>query len=1265
MRATPLRRSCLRLAVLALSLACLATPARALATHAEPLRGQWHLDEGGTTGDEVGSTPDSSGHDLSAAVRFAGLVPGRFGNAFQFGPSSLVFTASPLLEPPTVTAVAWVRAPSSPGGLRYVLGKGGGGCAPSAYAMYTGFPGQLNEGGLHFYVNNVTAAHAPGVAPAVIWNGAWHMVAGTFDGATARFYVDGIEVGSGQTAAPIQYGQAVPNFTIGSYAAASSCLFPTAFSGDIDETRVYGRALSPTEIARLAGHPGPDPPVLVPDGGVEPPPTPVPPTPVPPAPVPPAPAERNLTTPQISTESPQAVGFAGGIRYRCSDGTWEGLAPDPAFQYTWYRLGRLSSRSPDGMVLAPSSTKVATGPTYLLPAADAGRKFYCEVGARSASGRLLTAFSPTTILTGRAELIPHVVSGRAYGNVRVRGIDVFQTVQPNSGAQMFAFPTGAFPSLCGGGTPTSFITCGPVANPARTTYTGVALDQRKRTTAVVYVDMENAAAADAAQPLDVTLSARVGGRRLSGTLTTRTFDPPVTTTPWVTAAERAARSGRELFEVPAAWLASAVLSGEERLDIEASVALPVGAGSGALIQCNPLLLVFGCSRDDRFRLDDVPVFDDLPELTIRSLPLLRPGQATTGPGALAAPDTVLRRTVELFPGGERLNILPYNGVVNIDPLSLQATSRNCGSAPAGETAAQQAARVRACRSAHVNTQLDQWWMSNAQNRSGYDILMGVHRYDLGSGLDEPGWQRGPTTIETPNADPTIAVNDGSRGRPLTAAAHEFGHAVGFPHADSDIVLGGIFGAASSGCGGNSGGQVGEIWAPDGQGRLQGTGLERGRAGFFRRTRTARVDSAATPLFDLMSYCTGDPTAWLSARNWNRAFKVLRDVDAASRQSALGGSSDPTARAAKAGQAFAIGTVGPDGGRIVRVIPADPDNLVPAPDASSPLRLRTFDATGGMLSENGAVVTSLTDVPGAATFVVPVPAGAAAVELRSGATVVDRRERSRPPAVRVVAPEGGARAGRELVVRWTASDPDLDVLQATVEYAADGSTGWRTVFQGSSTGRVRIPGRFLEMSRRGRVRVTVNDGFNEARAQSATFRADGSPPTARILRPEAAESLQAGRVWLAGSALDDRERRLRSGSLTWFAGSRRLGTGERLRATLPAGRVTLRLRARDSRGRVVTAVRKLRVEPVTLQLRALRVPDRVGRGARSVALTVATTTPATLRSGGRSYRVGPRSRRILVLLPSNPKAGVLEVSLTITARGARQRALRETIAVLRA
>jgi hypothetical protein len=252
-----------------------------LAHSADPeLRGQWHLDTGHTQDDATNFTPDSSGNGLDAVVRYATEVDGRFDKAFHYTEASLTQTSSPLLRPAQLTTLAWVRRTGTPGPYRYIVAQGSGSsCTSSAYALYTSYEGIASEGGMDFYVTNgSTAYHAPSVAASQVWDGNWHMIAGTFDGATARFYLDGHEVGSG-TSVPgaINYSQTDTNFRIGRYGPAFTepCAEVTSFNGDVDEVRVYGRALTAAEIAALAGETWTTPPPV----GADPPPPPPPPPP--------------------------------------------------------------------------------------------------------------------------------------------------------------------------------------------------------------------------------------------------------------------------------------------------------------------------------------------------------------------------------------------------------------------------------------------------------------------------------------------------------------------------------------------------------------------------------------------------------------------------------------------------------------------------------------------------------------------------------------------------------------------------------------------------------------------------------------------------------------------------------------------------------------------------------------------------------------------------------------------------------------------------
>jgi hypothetical protein len=597
----------------------------------------------------------------------------------------------------------------------------------------------------------------------------------------------------------------------------------------------------------------------------------------------------------------------------------------------------------------------------------------------------------------------------------------------------------------------------------------------------------------------------------------------------------------------------------------------------------------------------------------------------------------MQRGLRLFPGGERAVVEPYAAEIDITAAATRQR-KDCGAFAEASTP------VRDCRIAAVTSRVDDWWQRDAGNREGYDVLLSVHRYG------DPGWKVSGT-INAPDPVPAMFIDDGGGPQQrLSTSAHELGHSLGLPHAD-----GGISKDLTSGtCGGALSGQLGEPWPPDGAGRLQGVAWN----------GAARADTPESPLFDVMSYCANDgpgstPDPLLSARNWNHSMVELQQFNAARERT--------TVSAAAAGGAFTSGVVGPDGSaEIDRVFPAAAGNLVPASEPGSTLRIRALDANGGELKEVGAHVKLLSDVDSVAIFTAPVPAGADSVELLSGGAVVDRVSRSEPPEVRLLSPRRGMRVGRSLDVRWKASDPDGDPLLSTVEYSPNGRSGWRTVFTSEDARRATIPGRSLEASRKARVRVTVNDAFGQARVRSAPFRVAGAPPTARIERPAGGERLQAGvPVQLVGSAFDDRRKQLRGRSLSWFAGARRLGRGQQLRVSLPAGRVKLRLVARDRRGRAGRAARALRVAPVPLRLVGLSAPDRVGPRARSVKLTVATTTRATLRARGTKHRVGPRSRRVKVPLPAKPARGVIKIAVTIKASGPKQSPLTATLYVLRA
>jgi hypothetical protein len=262
----------LRRPALALTLLFLALPASG---RADPLVGQWHLDASnpscpGACGPSY-TTPDSSttGLDIGPSTTDAIQLTsggGRWGNALAATNNHVLIHAVPAaLQPDDLTLIAWVRHSGYPGTLQYIVGEGDNGatCTASSYALYTG---TNSAQGLEFYLDSTSGLAFSPPAGTTLWDGQWHMVAGAFDGSKVRLYIDGTEVGSGTTPPSdiINYVLSGQNFFIDGYPPVGCG--SGNFSGDVDEVRVYDRALTATELGRLASPTASTPPVLIPDG---------------------------------------------------------------------------------------------------------------------------------------------------------------------------------------------------------------------------------------------------------------------------------------------------------------------------------------------------------------------------------------------------------------------------------------------------------------------------------------------------------------------------------------------------------------------------------------------------------------------------------------------------------------------------------------------------------------------------------------------------------------------------------------------------------------------------------------------------------------------------------------------------------------------------------------------------------------------------------------------------------------------------------------
>jgi Concanavalin A-like lectin/glucanases superfamily len=173
-------------------------------------------------------------------------IEGASGRALRFGGNRFVrLPDTTALAVESLSAEAVVRAVASPGSWRYLVSRGGQSCVAGSYGLYTGA-----AGGVALYVFDGARYVVSATArPADVWNGAWHHVAGTFDGHTLRLFVDGRPVGEPMEATlRIGYAGMSAHTSFGQY--VGDC--ELSFDGDMDLVRLWSGARSPEAIALAA-----------------------------------------------------------------------------------------------------------------------------------------------------------------------------------------------------------------------------------------------------------------------------------------------------------------------------------------------------------------------------------------------------------------------------------------------------------------------------------------------------------------------------------------------------------------------------------------------------------------------------------------------------------------------------------------------------------------------------------------------------------------------------------------------------------------------------------------------------------------------------------------------------------------------------------------------------------------------------------------------------------------------------------------------------
>lgn len=198
------------------------------------LVGWWRFEEGG------GSTAaDSSGHDNHGTIVGAVWATGQQGFGLRFDgidDQVTVSDSSSLNLSNAITIAAWVKAKNWERNPR-IVGKS----HPEQYTLLA----QQSGLGIRFLLDGVEGGDL--LWPTVPSLEQWHYVAGTYDGARQRIYIDGVLAEDRGATGLIH----TANGSLAIGGVFDSTDHVDFFDGTIDEVRIYDRALAPHEIGNL------------------------------------------------------------------------------------------------------------------------------------------------------------------------------------------------------------------------------------------------------------------------------------------------------------------------------------------------------------------------------------------------------------------------------------------------------------------------------------------------------------------------------------------------------------------------------------------------------------------------------------------------------------------------------------------------------------------------------------------------------------------------------------------------------------------------------------------------------------------------------------------------------------------------------------------------------------------------------------------------------------------------------------------------------
>ncbi len=624
-------------------------------------------------------------------------------------------------------------------------------------------------------------------------------------------------------------------------------------------------------------------------------------------------------------------------------------------------------------------------------------------------------------------------------------------------------------------------------------------------------------------------------------------------------------------------------------------------------------------------------------------------------------------------------VLPYQGIIDISDIvnNKNSNETDMGAAAHG--------RVKDWASAMGNP-----------NFSTMGIGTGGFRGVTGGGIESVFGTFGNVSA--------ITFTNTPGGRPLSGVAHELFHQFGLAHASSECGGGDDGDSDDEGQGstpwplkpGETHASEAALLGEPGQFVDDGGDNPNSTEGFGQLLGIGlRMDSYPYRIvadgvnwgqnMDLMSYCAGktggfqhkDLGVWVSPINWEAVFQAFATSGAA-RSSRFAGRttpdsasesrapSDPSA-SSRAGPTKRAGrpnarinrrrlrVVGYDDGSSFTFTSVGPQVGPPLKAGTSSFTLLARGRHGQILRSAAMAAQHIHEDGVAALLELSAEISSRGIEsvevLDNGVSIGSRKRPRRRPHVRVLAPLGGAAVGGRhgVAVKWRTLGASAKTSTASVDFSGDGGRTWQPVFIGPDRGRARIPGSYLAAAHRARIRVRVNDGFDEAVASSHPFVSLPAPPLVTIAKlPE--ELPGDAVVQLRGQADQAGPTALKGKRLRWFDGSVPLGSGTALMiGPLPPGKNHIRLLARGVGGASAAASVNVKVAAVRLPFLRLSIPKKAPRGARRIVIKARSALATRLTINHANFEIGAKTKRLrLAIRPRGPAW----LHLAATAHGVR-------------